>query len=42
MIATADGRLIEEASLFAGVQTGYWSYTKLENNKKEKKLIRSV
>ena len=35
-IYTGDSRLIGEASLFACVQTGYWSYTALEKNKKEK------
>ena len=35
-IATADSRMIGEASLLACVQTGFWSYTALEKQKKEK------
>ena len=35
-IYTGDSRLIGEVSLFACVETGYWSYTALEKNKKEK------
>jgi hypothetical protein len=35
-IATADGRMIGEVSLLACVQSGYWSYTALEKQKKEK------
>ena len=37
-IYTGDSRLIGEVSLFACVQTGYWSYTALEKNKKEKEV----
>lgn len=40
-IATADGRMIGEVSLLACVQTGYWSYTALEKQKKEKETKRS-
>ena len=32
-IVTADSRMIGEASLLACVQTGFWSYTSLENKK---------
>lgn len=40
-IATADGRMIGEVSLLACVQTGYWSYTALEKQKKEKETKKS-
>ena len=32
-IYNADGQLIGQASLFACVQTGFWSYTSLTKNK---------
>ena len=35
-IVTADARLMGEVSLFACVETGYWSATVLEERKKEK------
>ena len=35
-IVTADSRMIGEASLLDCVQTGFWSYTALENQKKDK------
>ena len=35
-IVTADSRMIGEASLLACVQTGFWSYTALEKQKKDK------
>ena len=34
-IVTADARLMGEVSLFACVETGYWSATVLEERKKE-------
>ena len=37
-IYTGDSRLIGEVSLFACVQTGYWSFTALEKNKKDKEV----
>ena len=38
-IYTGDSRLIGEVSLFACVETGYWLFTALEKNKKEKEGV---